>query len=1479
MNVQRYPAFFRTPTPPTQPPPATPNQYSTPLYNTSARRLLHTASPLSGPRPSPAVSDRPINPLHQRLGINPLFSPPEAAHRLLPQSPARLQVNSVAQQGHLLGHLPHAQSLQWLLPVANHELDMPIGEASGWQGSRPVQMVQLTPGLAGKVGVTFGSELTGRAAYEFIKSFQVEVETFTSYGHGAPGHNRRTLPQVLKFFTSRLDPTGAAHVWGEHMTKVLPDRFRQFLMRWVNQASADPRAYAKRCRALLTDLHNDDLEWEDPLTGTSLGLILYESHVEYLQQNTSELQQPVGADMSAIVSALHTVVQAAAASAVSRSAAPPPPPAATSAAASGGAGGEVQESPAAGGSDEEARDGVQSEASAAAGEQGGGQTQPRRWNLVETPTRDASGQESRAAGAQLGASGGVSGGWQGFQQPPSFGAGPMGAAPHAGGPVGMGQPRSLTPRQKAEQTIMANTVQRAKPPFLPPQSAYISEAGPAYMPRLPQLTAISNSFSKTQVAATQYEQELFASPTSTCPPFATYVCKLFHGQYVNATTEERLQLEHFTIDHGDAPLAAYNKLMAMHEMAGGHAKVPVSKLNEIFMTALLAAYPAAAVHGAVKARLRNAGKEEETAATLELQEYAQHAYEDMVGTKHRMVHVKTQLQAGGSRGGLGASGHQGGGSRGQPLLGQQRGSYGVQPTRRAQAHAAEMVEYLGFDPAAYAAEQHEPLPEVGYHQVAPPVHTARWGGQGGGSGMGAAGRPRTDCDYCGELHGPKCGLKQPGDASPYWFGPHTVPDYVTYLRNCPKNDPQFKPLPYRHGDVRDQLPADLRKYLDRVGTRPPQPRPPNSQQPQGQRSQSQGQRSQAARQAGGSGRGRGGYMADSATRSSRPSLSESFRHGTTLYAEEGQDDAHTAYFGHGYLAESASVEQPAEAYLTDRRTSPRFKAAAEQSAARQAQQQATAAQAGEGSAGKGKGKGVQGQQGGSTGTGAGVAGTQAEGRSVPLADRPPLPRPVVAGRRPVAGVGQASAAAPAAAPVAVPPEAASGQVQPVQQAPTLGRVQQQGRAQPLPFTTLPIAEGTPPGLYPTPVPRYSKGPQLQQAVARGSIMQQLPVMVSLDELARQLQPEQLKQVLTGVGTKLVVVQSATAQRELGVSDVSLRFSSMSELLQLTRTSPAFAADGEGLGDIGAGFVGDSQVACEAPALLEAGGELQVATEVAAMCAAELEAAGVAVLEDGHPGAAVDAAVATGMHAAEQDAAGMEDTSRATTFEVMPEGPGVQGLTIRDMDENGSYTRVLKFLHRLILDSGADTVLVSEHFARLNNLVVVPTDRRIRTSSGEVTGTLGRVAQPLQFVLCIGTDQECAVLQEVFVMPGAGSAYTVLLATPLIRKWGLMVDPLTSIATFRTRWYSHKDSRTLGHLPVLTAIEETPAVGGAAVADSGSSYDAADLSGNEPQVMGPIEGQEGQAAVAAVLTEVPAAPSSSEMADVYEPPSSFVMFSM
>jgi hypothetical protein len=1049
-------------------------------------------------------------------------------------------------------------------------------------------------------------------------------------------------------------------------------------------------------------------------------------------------------------------------------------------------------------------------------------------------------------------------------------------------------------------------------------------------PRLPRLAEelpweVEGPYQKTLGGLRAFEDMVMADKGSAAiPMIAEHVCAGFRGEFVVPSGEELHELQSMQPGSGEPPVVYLTKLIGAWQRAGGETVWPKIMLLDTYMAGLLAGYPPP-VHNAVQREIESRFNNQKQNIDLvsDLGPIATATYDGLKDVAVRRQKVQGRTRGAGQTG-LGG-GNRGGGQGAGGSRGQQYGQSGGQRS----AHAALVYgteEPYGYQ--AYAA-QHAELAPHSYNAMPPPVQHQLQYHQAGGSRSG------SNCGKCGGIHGGVCYVEEPGQARPTWAGPHSPEAYIQYVENCAKAKLQPVRYKFKAGD----WPKHVREYLKKVGVREPD-RPSGQGQPrQWQQGRTAGP---AQQQAGHSGMG-SGYMAQAAGHGSHyPSLEESFRSATTLHeAEAVADDDYYCW-----LSESVKDEEQAavgDAHYTTRARGAKLLAAATENAAkRQVSAAPAAGNAREGSSGAAATRGSQGAGGGQL---AGEKAKKGKGPEIRAgADRPPLPAPAAARRLPVRGSGAGTSGSPAAA--------ASPAEEPEAELPAAPRALPGGRAPPLPFTLNPIPAGTPPALYPQPVAnRFARAAGTQQvAVARGGIVQQLPVYVDLQQLARQLPGEQLKQLLVRSDLEVTLLQHSVGQGRIKGSDIAVNFSNIAEVLRLAQAPQVFAAEswgggvegegvgaegrvvglgGEGVGvlggvglegqGVGSGGrealqstdAGSSQEGQHAAWDAAAAEQQQVGVLVAAMCAAEQTAAEAAA--EGEATAVADS-TACAAAASLQPAA----HSRPTAYQLLAQSSEAPGLSISLCDSDGSATE-LQQLERLILDSGADIALMGEDCAQRNKVPIVPSDRRIRTSSGHVSNTLGKVAASVKYVLRKGGPGECVVYQETFVMPGSGATYDFLLGTPLINKWGMFVDPISSIATYRPYWYSQQDSHTLAHIPVLTSIDgpaaEAPAGEGskAQVADScskpaaavqqsaagateaageghkaqgadGSSKQAAaeQQSAAEAAVVVREQGvggsQGGEAAVAAGAATSPQAAECSSAA-VYEPPTSFLIMSV
>jgi len=123
------------------------------------------------------------------------------------------------------------------------------------------------------------------------------------------------------------------------------------------------------------------------------------------------------------------------------------------------------------------------------------------------------------------------------------------------------------------------------------------------------------------------------------------------------------------------------------------------------------------------------------------------------------------------------------------------------------------------------------------------------------------------------------------------------------------------------------------------------------------------------------------------------------------------------------------------------------------------------------------------------------------------------------------------------------------------------------------------------------------------------------------------------------------------------------------------------------------------------------------------------------------------------------------------------------------------------LARTLLDTGANTNMVTRQFCEAHGLTWGPTDLVINTATGS-SPVLGKVHDPVQVVLCFGTSLEARSWVELYVTEGTDPAiFEVLLGVNFLREHGVTMDPLLEILTYRPLWQSASDSNTLASLPI------------------------------------------------------------------------------
>lgn len=1235
-----------------------------------------------------------------------------------------------------------------------------LAGGSGWA-------VGFGGGLGGNVSnpsIGFGAAADGRATFRFINHVQVELEKAEApTGSGSHLH-KQEFQSLLRILRSRLEPSGPAHTWGERMMDLLPRYYRSLLHEWLRAAYNNEKLYAQRLAGICTLLNYRDLAAQDG-GGGSLLEVARQSAAQYLQRHAWKLkprdprEPPLPGPAPRFI--LECMQQAYTASrrgtTLSRS----------------------------------------GQASASAARQ------------TVQPARPAAPQASGASGASVTA---AAAGQAERDEAGGSGAGAQegsGAAAFEEGRAAAGEDEDsemeegfeyLLPLEQVESMQQAfeqlrpgqGTSMFSPPPRNPPYWPALEELEemmevypdwefrlPARMPNPPEPPQFSDEDADTARALEQFRAEVLAGNAATDiepPKMSACIMAAFSGPHLKLKPEELAMLTEARPEEHEDPMVLCTRMLALVQIKGGEARWPMALTVNNYLSALehYGGNIANSVSDYISQRLIDV----EQVHVRQLAKVAKAAWDDYIRRYKRAPKLKQPKQQGGAqasgRDQRGGDRQQGwrqsgnwdrGGSSGQRLSDRreqpQGGGYnrgGSYNDRRA--NAAELVDDSYY--SAHAAQQAELAPAT-YSAAPPPRHYGRYVGGGGSSSR------EESCVTCGLRHGPVCFVEQPKKAPDWWGGPRSLPVYEAYVLNCKAQKVQPLCFAGRMPGGRG-MSKEVADYLVKMGDRQPTGKPQGPGAGAGTQHQ------------GGAGRAAGvGFMAETAG-PSYPHLSDTFRKGTRTHAEEEQDDADTAYYAH--YAESEPCEV-AEALVSTRRSGGQLPAAATQAAAGSSQQRDAPAKAGDAASGSTRAARPSIKTGGTTPT------TQPAAAAV-LQSRPPLPTPVAARQPAVTTVGQAPAN-PTVAPAVAP--APAGRPKP-----------------PLPFTTIQPAEGTPPSHFPQPVLRY-KGSTVQQAVARGGLMQQLPVSISLHDLAHNpnVSAEALKQLLGSGTTELATMQRSAAQGQMGTNHVVVTFGSMAEAMKLLSPTQAFAALEQGEEQLGQLSIEGAGEPVEEPT---------EAQEAAGVAAGEEQGRAVAAAKEGEGAAASTERAAAGHVAARlKELEGPNAvTKRPSTFELLAQTQSTPGITVALLKGGaGQDARVLTgSIHRFIIDSGADVVLMSEDCAKRNQLPLVPSNRRICTSSGQVTCTLQMVDHPVQYVLGKGTPHECAIVEDTYVMPGSGSTYDVLLGTPLIIKWGLCVDPLTSTATYRPFWHSKGDSRTQAQVPVLTHVQ-VPAPQGAAKA--------------------------------------------------------------
>ena len=120
----------------------------------------------------------------------------------------------------------------------------------------------------------------------------------------------------------------------------------------------------------------------------------------------------------------------------------------------------------------------------------------------------------------------------------------------------------------------------------------------------------------------------------------------------------------------------------------------------------------------------------------------------------------------------------------------------------------------------------------------------------------------------------------------------------------------------------------------------------------------------------------------------------------------------------------------------------------------------------------------------------------------------------------------------------------------------------------------------------------------------------------------------------------------------------------------------------------------------------------------------------------------------------------------------------------------------------LLDSGANTSIVTRQYCQVHSIPYEPCTLRLNTASGAASSVLGKVAVPAQVVFAINTPEEAYTPLTLFVVEGSTPAvFELLPTTEVLRVIGAYVDPLSDILVYRPEWQSEGDPVSCALLPV------------------------------------------------------------------------------
>jgi len=137
---------------------------------------------------------------------------------------------------------------------------------------------------------------------------------------------------------------------------------------------------------------------------------------------------------------------------------------------------------------------------------------------------------------------------------------------------------------------------------------------------------------------------------------------------------------------------------------------------------------------------------------------------------------------------------------------------------------------------------------------------------------------------------------------------------------------------------------------------------------------------------------------------------------------------------------------------------------------------------------------------------------------------------------------------------------------------------------------------------------------------------------------------------------------------------------------------------------------------------------------------------------------------------------------------------------------------LELLPLTLLDSGANTSIVTRQYCVAHQIPYDACSLRLNTASGTASPVLGKVALPAQVVFAMDTPNEAYTPLTLFVVEGSTpSVFELLLSTEVLRVLGAYIDPLHDVLVYRPSWQSHGDADSYAMLPVNITTTRDPSV--------------------------------------------------------------------